>query len=200
MLFFSACPAANGPDSRNIQKMDAPDQSSDQRQQSFLRLFMACEPALRGFVRSLVPTVADSNDVMQEVAVVLWQKFAEYKTTEDFRRWSFTVAKWKVLSWQRDQMRDRHVFGQETLELLAEESEGQAEILEAQREALRDCLGRLPAPQRDLVDSAYAPHARIDALAARIGVTAMSLYKKLHRIRALLLDCTRAALEPRNPR
>jgi RNA polymerase sigma-70 factor (ECF subfamily) len=180
--------------------MDAPDQSSDQRQQSFLRLFMACEPALRGFVRSLVPTVADSNDVMQEVAVVLWQKFAEYKTTEDFRRWSLTVAKWKVLSWQRDKMRDRHVFGQETLELLAEESEGQAEILEAQREALRDCLGRLPAPQRDLVDSAYAPHARIDALAARIGVTAMSLYKKLHRIRALLLDCTRAALEPRNPR
>ena len=86
MLFFSACPAANGPDSRNIQKMDAPDQSSDQRQQSFLRLFMACEPAIRAFVRSLVPTVADSNDVMQEVAVVLWQKFTEYKTTDDFRR------------------------------------------------------------------------------------------------------------------
>ena len=179
------------------QRMSAP---PDLKQQQFLRLFMASEPAVRGFVRSLLPTLNDANDVMQEVAVVLWEKFAEYETSEDFRRWAFGVAKFKVLSWQRDKMRDRHVFGQETLELLAEESEGQAEILEAQREALRDCLGMLPAPQRDLVDSAYAPHARIDALAARIGVTAMSLYKKLHRIRALLLDCTRAALEPRNPR
>lgn len=161
---------------------------------------MASEPAIRAFVRSLVPTVADSNDVMQEVAIVLWQKFAEYKTTDDFRRWSFTVAKWKVLSWQRDRMRDRHVFGSDMLELLADESEGQAEILEAQREALRDCLERLPARQRVLVDSAYAPDARIDAIAARIGVTAMSLYKKLHRIRVLLLDCTRAVLTLRSSR
>ena len=84
---------------------------------------MSCEPAIRGFVRSLVPTIADSNDVMQEVAIVLWQKFAEYKTSEDFRRWSFTVAKFKVLSWLRDRMRDRHVFGAETLELLSDEAE-----------------------------------------------------------------------------
>lgn len=180
--------------------MHPPDQSGDQRQQTFLRLFMSCEPAIRGFVRSLVPTIADSNDVMQEVAIVLWQKFAEYKTSEDFRRWSFTVAKFKVLSWQRDRMRDRHVFGAETLELLADEAEGQTDALEAQREALRDCLGKLPARQRALVNSAYAPQARIDALAARIGVTAMSLYKKLHRIRALLLDCTRALLTLRGSR
>ena len=191
---------ANGRGFWNINEMDSRNQSVEEKQQSFLRLFIACEPAIRGFVRSLVPTVADSNDVMQEVAIVLWQKFAEYKTTEDFRRWSFSVAKWKVLSWQRDKMRDRHVFGAETLELLAEEYEGQTEALEARREALRDCLGRLPANQRALVDSAYAPYARIDTLAAQIGVTAMALYKKLHRIRALLVDCTRAALTPRSPR
>lgn len=179
--------------------MQAPDPTPEARQQNFLRLFMACEPAIRAFVRSLVPTLSDSNDVMQEVAVVLWQKFAEYETTEDFRRWSFRVAKWKVLSWRRDRMRDRHVFGDETLELLAHEAETHTEKLEAQRAALRECLGRLPAAQRDLVDKAYAPHTRIDSLAAHIGVTAMSLYKKLHRIRTLLIDCTRNALLPRRP-
>lgn len=170
--------------------------SSDERHSRFLRLFMASEPALRAFVRSLVPTLADSNDVMQEVAIVLWQKFGEYETTEDFRRWSFTVAKWKVLSWQRDRMRDRHVFGVETTELLAEAAEAKSEHLEAQREALRDCLGKLPSAQRELVSHAYGEQARIDELALRIGVTAMSLYKKLHRIRALLIDCTRKVLLP----
>ena len=61
----------------------------DLRHQQFLHLFMASEPAVRAFVRSLVPTLPDSNDVMQEVAIVLWEKFTEYQTSDDFRRWAF---------------------------------------------------------------------------------------------------------------
>ncbi|MEK0446044.1 MAG: hypothetical protein RLZZ399_1365 [Verrucomicrobiota bacterium] len=171
--------------------MNAP---GEMKHQDFLRLFMACEPALRGFVRSLVPTLADSDDVMQEVAIVLWQKFGEYETAEDFRRWAFGVAKWKVLSWQRDRGRDRHVFGVETTELLAAESELASGRFELQREALRICLEKLREPERQLVDSAYGPESRIDQLASQIGMTAMALYKKLHRIRMLLVECTRRAI------
>jgi RNA polymerase sigma-70 factor (ECF subfamily) len=147
----------------------------DLKQQQFLRLFMASEPAVRGFVRSLVPTLNDTNDVMLEVAIVLWEKFAEYETSEDFKLWAFGVAKFKVLSWQRDRMRDRHVFGLETTELLAVESERYAGRLEAQRAALQECLRKLSAEQRALVDSAYAPAVHIDALATHLGSTAMAL-------------------------
>lgn len=170
----------------------------DLKQQQFLRLFTASESAVRGFVRSLLPTLNDANDVMQEVAVVLWEKFAEYESSEDFRRWAFGVAKFQVLSWRRERMRDRHVFGLETTELLAEESERHAERLDAQRAALQDCLRKLPQEQRALVDSAYAPGARIDSLASHLGSTAMALYKKLHRIRLLLADCTRRELSRKN--
>jgi RNA polymerase sigma-70 factor (ECF subfamily) len=121
--------------------MSAP---QDLKQQQFLRLFTANEPAVRGFVRSLLPTLNDANDVMQEVAVALWEKFAEYQTSEDFRRWAFGVARFKVLSWRRDRMRDRHVFGLETTDLLAAEAERNAGPLEAQRAALQECLQKLP--------------------------------------------------------
>jgi RNA polymerase sigma-70 factor (ECF subfamily) len=160
----------------------------------FLRLYAAHEPALRAFVRSLVPMVADANDVMQEVAVVLWHKFGEYATSEDFRRWAFRVARFKVLSWQRDRMRDRHIFGTDLTELLATEAEIDAGRLERQREALRLCLEKLPADQRQLLDTAYAPGSRIGELARRAGQTAMALYKRLHRIRMALVDCTRAVM------
>jgi RNA polymerase sigma-70 factor (ECF subfamily) len=166
----------------------------DSRHQHFLRYFMASEPAVRAFVRSLVPTLADSNDVMQEVAIVLWEKFTEYESSEDFRRWAFGVAKFKVLSWQRDRMRDRHVFGLETTDLLACEGDRFSEHLEKQREALQNCLQKLPTEQRTLVNSAYAPSVRIDELATRIGLSAMALYKKLHRIRMLLVECTHREL------
>lgn len=166
----------------------------DLRHQHFLRLFMASEPAVRAFVRSLVPTIADSNDVMQEVAIVLWEKFTEYETSDDFRRWAFGVARFKVLSWQRDRMRDRHVFGLETTDLLADEAEQHSSRMESQREALKNCLNKLPQEQRALIDSAYAPAVRIDALALQCGMTAMALYKKLHRIRIALTECTQRVL------
>ena len=39
---------------------------------------------------------------MQEVAVVLWQKFAEFDSSRDFRKWSFGVAHYEVLTYLRD--------------------------------------------------------------------------------------------------
>ncbi len=77
------------------------------------------------------------------------------------------------------------------MDLVAAEASACAELLEAQREALRECLKRLPEPQRDLVERAYAPESRMDRLARVFGMTAMALYKKLHRIRMVLSDCAR---------
>jgi len=76
---------------------------NDQHHDQFLRLFAEHEPALRTFVRSLLPSLADASEVMQEVAVVLWQKFAEFDATRDFRKWAFGVARYEALAHLRDQ-------------------------------------------------------------------------------------------------
>ena len=162
-------------------------------QDRFLRLFTANDAAIRAFVRSLVPTRQDAEDVMQEIAVVLWRKFSELPD-DDFRRWAFGVARYEVLAWRRDKARDRHVFGDETLDLLAGASEQAMPAHDARREALELCLSKLPAPQRELVRQAYAPHTRLDQLAATLGRSAMAVYKTLHRIRLTLVDCTRLQL------
>lgn len=163
----------------------------------FLRRFTSTEPALRGFVRSLVPSVADADDVLQEVAITLWKKFGEFEggSPEDFRRWAFTVAKFKVLSWKRDLGRDRHLFSDELLERIAEESGSRSERLKAQRDALQHCVENLPEKQRKLVDAAYAPKARTDELASSLGRTAMAVYKQLHRIRMALAECANRQLK-----
>lgn len=160
----------------------------------FLRLYSANEPALRGFVRSLLPTREDAREVMQELALVLWRKFSECTDDEGFRPWSFAAARYAVLAWRRDRARDRHVFGEEALAALAGDAERMAPRLDAQREALEECLEKLPADQRDLVATAYAPGRRLEALAAELGRSAMALYKTLHRIRLALIDCTRRVL------
>lgn len=167
------------------------------RHDRFIRLYVANEEALRGFLRSLVPTREDAREVMQEVAAVLWRKFDDQAGDEDFRRWAFGVARFEALAFFRDRARDRHVFSDATIGLLAQEVEQQADPLEAERQALQECLRKLPETQRALVEAAYAPGVRIDDLASSMGRTAMSLYKALHRIRMALVDCTGRSLQGR---
>lgn len=160
----------------------------------FLRLYVEHEPALRGFVRSLVPTLQDAQDVMQEVALALWKRFHTLSAPEDFRRWAFGVARLESLEFLRKRRRDRHVFGDELFDLLAAEAESAADDLAEERRALDLCLQKLPDEQRDLVQGCYAPGTRIDEWAARMGRTAMAVYKSLHRIRTVLIDCAKKQL------
>ena len=161
-----------------------------ERHDQFLRLYVQNEEALRGFVRSLVPTLEDARDVMQEVAVVLWKKFDTISSIEDFRPWAFGVARLEALQYLRKKGRDRHVFGDDALEILAAAAEKKADDWDAEKRALESCLEKLPQEQRTLVEEAYAPSVRIDEMAKSMGRTAMSLYKLLHRIRMALIECT----------
>ncbi len=52
---------------------------ADKQHQNFLRAFTLHEPAIRAFVRRLVPARADADDILQEVAIVLWEKFDEFR-------------------------------------------------------------------------------------------------------------------------
>ena len=162
------------------------------RHRHFLGLYVEHEQALRGFVRSLVPTLEDAREVMQETAAVLWKKFDE---SVDFRPWAFGVARFEALAFMRDRARDRHVFGEEVLALLEAEALEAAELSRQEEKALEQCLDKLTSAQRALVETAYAPGVRIDELARASGRTAMSLYKSLHRLRMTLADCVRLSLK-----
>jgi RNA polymerase sigma-70 factor, ECF subfamily len=166
-------------------------QPLDPQHDRFLRLYAEQEQALHGYVRSMLPDRHEASEVMQEVIVTLWQKF---EGADDFRKWSFGVARMKVLHHLQRRMRDRHVFSEELVQQLA----GRQLELEvrhtAQREALERCLEKLPQGQSELVITAYTKGTRMDDLAAQRGETAMALYKKLHRIRQTLLECVRRTL------
>ncbi len=163
----------------------------DQHHDRFLLLFAEHESALRTFVRAMLPTREDASEVMQEAAVVLWQKF---ESARDFRKWAFGVARNVALRHLQARTRDPHVFDDELVNRLADEAIAMDQRHEAQREALETCLQKLPEPQRALVLAAYTKGTRMDELAAQRGQTAMSLYKLLHRIRQALLECVRRTI------
>ena len=157
----------------------------------FLSLYVENEESLRGFVRSLVPTLEDAREVMQETAAVLWRKFEQLDSPEDFRRWAFGVARFEALAFRRDRARDRHVFGEDLIAMLETEAADAGEQTSSEACALQNCLTKLSKSQRALVEAVYESGARIDELAKEAGRTPMALYKALHRIRMGLADCIR---------
>jgi RNA polymerase sigma-70 factor (ECF subfamily) len=160
----------------------------------FLRLFMALEPDLRVFVRSLLHSGEEELEVMQETAVVLWRKFDATMDDQAFARWAFGVARMEVLTFRRDRARDRHRFGDEVSELLAQSTLEHRETLQDERDAMELCVEKLLPEQRQLLADAYRSKTNINELAAAMGRSAMSLYKKLHRIRTNLLECVQSQL------
>ncbi|MGV3660736.1 MAG: sigma-70 family RNA polymerase sigma factor [Prosthecobacter sp.] len=165
--------------------------SEHERHAEFLRRYAESEVALHTFVRSLVPTRQAASEVMQDVILVLWEKF---EAAHDFQGWAFGVARNVVMRHLRSRSRDRHVFDDALVNQLADDAAALVPEHDRHREALEHCLGKLPAPQRELVLNAYTKGVRMDELAGRRGQTPMALYKLLHRIRQALLDCVQRTL------
>lgn len=171
-----------------------PDTDHNDHHRQFLRHFTTHEPAVRAFIRRLVPSRADADDILQEVSIVLWEKFDEFRTEGDFKAWAFGIARYKVLSWLRDRGRDRLVLDSDVIALIAEESLSVETHLEQQRIALETCFEKIPVKERDLLVRAYERDARIQEVALTSGRSVGGFYQWLHRMRKLLMDCITRAL------
>jgi RNA polymerase sigma-70 factor (ECF subfamily) len=75
------------------------------------------------------------------------------------------------------------------LEQLANRRLDEQPWLDELNQALANCLQRLPAEQRRLVEQCYDGKASIKEVAARCGRTPNVVYKLLRQIRQALYDC-----------
>ncbi|MCG8599419.1 MAG: sigma-70 family RNA polymerase sigma factor [Verrucomicrobiales bacterium] len=176
-----------------------PDTTPEDRYEQFVALYTRNEPGLRSFVRSLVPSWTDADEVMQNAGLVLWRKFSDFVPEKDARteffRWACVVARFEVLAWRRDKARDRHVFDEELIGLLADDSIEEEEVLAAERKALEVCLEKLSEKQRKIIMAAYEPGARLNRVAETLGKSATAFYKMLNRTRKGLLECIRSVTQ-----
>lgn len=168
--------------------MDVDETKIDTREQ-FVALFVRHEAAIHSFVLTLLPDLADAEDVVQQASITMWRKFDEYTPGTSFRNWAFQIAKYTAMNQITKTRRDRHRFQEGLLEILADRAAERSEQLELQRRALAFCVEKLPEDDRQLLTGCYAEGAKISAFAAQLGRTSNAVYKHLNRLRANLLKC-----------
>lgn len=161
----------------------------DQQNLEFMQLYSKAVPDVRAFLRKLLPSWHDVDEVLQETTIVLWKKFDSFEKGSNFTAWACVIARYEVLTYKRKKARDKHVFSDELLEIISEEALEQEEVLLHERDALKTCLSKLQDKQRKVLVSVYQTDQSIKTAAESLGKTATALYKMLRRLRELLLSC-----------
>ncbi|MBK9137353.1 MAG: sigma-70 family RNA polymerase sigma factor [Verrucomicrobia bacterium] len=168
-------------------------------QQRFLSLFLRSEREVFRYVAALVPHVPDAEDIVQETALALWEKFDAYDPSQPFTPWACRFALNKARQWIERRQRWQALLDHGLAEELALRRQELQPELERRLRHLEDCLGRLPTEQRALVEGYYYERADVESLARRAGSSVAATYKMLQRIRQSLRCCIERQVQPGMP-
>ena len=162
---------------------------SADRHEEFVALFVRHEAAIHSFVLTLLPDLEAAQDIVQQASMTMWRRFDQYQPGTSFRNWAFQVAKFTTMNHLTKMRRDRHVFSERLLEMLAERTTERSDEMDAQRRALAFCIERLGDDDRNTLSGCYRESSTIKKFAETIGQTPNTVYKRLNRIRAVLMRC-----------
>ena len=103
--FSAGCPVYRTMDSRDVEELTC--------------LWTAAQRMVSAFLRTLVPNPSDREDLLQQVAVVIVQKFPQYDRARPFTSWAIGIAKQEVLAYRRHLRTDRHLFNDALVDRIA---------------------------------------------------------------------------------
>ena len=121
-------------------------------QQEFLRVFLSNEREIFRYVIALVPPTADAQEIVQQTAVVLWEKFDQYDASRPFAPWACRFALNIARQWMARRQRWKALLDGGLAQELALRREQLRLEFDARLEHPDDCLQKLPEKQRSLVE------------------------------------------------
>lgn len=168
--------------------------------EDFARLFAEHHRRIFGYVRSLVPSAADADEVFQETCVVLWREFENYDRSRPFAPWAIAIARNQVRTLRHRHRRERLVFSDTLIDELSVAEDDMADQLASRTEALATCIHRLNTTDRELVAVYYGQlitakkKFTMREAAEQLGRPVDTVYKALRRIRESLMQCVERQL------
>ena len=164
---------------------DAKTEANDE----FLQLFFRHQMQLYGYIVSLIPKVADAQDVFQETAAVMWKKFETFESGTNFLAWGTRIAYLNVLHYYRRLNSQKVVFDSDAMENISSRMMKKMDQVPDRIEALQQCMDTLPTDQKYLVKLRYEKALSAKEVASQIGKTLSSVHKALSRIHLRLQRC-----------
>jgi RNA polymerase sigma-70 factor, ECF subfamily len=160
------------------------------RQEMFLELYAACERKLYVYIAALSGNPLEAHDILQDTALILWQKYDQFQRAGDFFAWARGIARYRVLRYRQMHAAEAMTLEPATLEAVAvrlERFDHERHRLYA--DALPGCIEGLSPADRELLHVRYASDMSLKSLAIHTNRSENALSQSLRRIRRLLRQC-----------
>lgn len=156
----------------------------------FIRNFAAVQSSLYRYICSLLPNFSDADDILQEVAVISWEKYQSFDDEQSFQAWIFGIARNKVLHSKRRFLRTQSLMAK-ALEEKAEAQFSQITLnhIEEKQDALHDCVNGLDNKQQKVLELRYKNKLTSDLIAEQLKRSSQQIRTQLFRLRSSLRSC-----------
>lgn len=153
------------------------------------------QPTVAAFVQSLVRNSHDADELLQQTAERVVERYHQFDTSRPFLPWAMTIAKHCVIDHARRQGRAATplMLG-EAAERVAE-AFAHEEVDTALMQRLERCLKELAPRAREAIGLRYTNEWKPKRIAEHLGMTANAATVMLHRARAMLRACLEATSE-----
>ncbi len=151
--------------------------------------WMRAYPMVSAYVRSMIFSLHDAEDVIQEVAAAMAENFDQFDQSKALMPWVMGIARHKVVDHIRAKGSAQQTFDGPTMQQISkafESIEGESDELKI---ALEDCMRQLKKRPRHVLELRYLREMDIADISERMGLSSNAIYVMLHRIRTSLSQC-----------
>jgi RNA polymerase sigma-70 factor, ECF subfamily len=160
------------------------------------RLWTQVQPVVSSYILSLVRDFHLTEDIVQQVAVVLVREFEKYDRSRPFLPWSLGIAKNVALKARRELAKDSsRLLDSELFDRLQAGFEQDMDVWASLRHALHICVQKQKGRLQEVLRWRYAHDMKPQEISEKMGTTAGAVRVMLHRARSILRECIQRRLK-----
>jgi RNA polymerase sigma-70 factor (ECF subfamily) len=165
---------------------------------SFLALYVRHQKSLYNFILSLCPNYIQADDILQETAIVMWDKFGELENPDNFLAWAVQIARYKILNHRKKKTAGLWL-NEDVLERINSETQKSLKNSSRRTEALQECLLKLSIDERKLIALRYEQGKSFAEIAKKVNRSINGLYNTSAKIHVKLRLCISHVLKQWEP-
>ena len=160
-----------------------------------MELLEAMQPRLYGFILKRLADRDQTLEVLQRTNLVIWQKATDYRPGTSFEAWTFTIARFQLMAWRKNQSRNRLVFSDTVYEQIDNETDSSQVDDDARVSALKDCVKQLNVDESKLIEQRYREDIPLATIASTMNMSLDAIGMRLSRIRKKLGQCIQRKIQ-----